>query len=65
MYKLFAKSEKEQEMHIQTIRIYIQDIEMEFSIEKFAMFIRKSGKKKETTEGIELLIQEKENYNYL
>ena len=44
---------------------------MEFGIKKFAMLIRKSGKR-ETTEGTELLnqesirtLEEKENYKYL
>ena len=41
--KLFAKNEKELETLIQTIRIYSQDRRMEFSIEKYAMLIMKSG----------------------
>ena len=35
--KLFAKNEKELKTLIQTVRIYSQDIGMEFSIEKCAM----------------------------
>ena len=37
--KLFAKNEKELETPIQTIRIYSQDIVIEFGIEKYAMLI--------------------------
>ena len=40
--KVFAKNEKELETLIQTIRIYIQDIGMEFGIEKGSMLIMKS-----------------------
>ena len=54
---------------IQTIRIYSQDIRIEFGIEKCATMIGKSGKI-ETMEGIELPNQENirtlgENYEYL
>ena len=69
--KIFAKKQKELETLIQTIRIYTQDIGMEFGIEKCAMLVMKNGKK-EITEGIELPSQEKirtlgekENYKYL
>ena len=41
--KLFAKSEKELKTLIQRIRIYSQNIGMEFSIEKCAMLIISSG----------------------
>ena len=51
--KIIAKNEKELEALIQTIRIYNQNIRMEFGIEKCAMLIIKSGKR-EQTEGIEL-----------
>ena len=40
------------------IIIYCQDIEIEFGIEKCAMFIMRYGKR-EITEGIEILNQEK------
>ena len=56
--KLFAKIEKELENLIQVVRIYSDDIGMEFGIEKCAMLIRKSGNR-QMTEGIELLNQEK------
>ena len=56
---------------IQTVRIYSQDTGIEFSIEKGAVLIMKSGKR-QTIEGIELQNQEKirmhgekETYNYL
>ena len=42
--KLLAKNEKELETLIHTVRIYIQDIGMEFGIEKCAMLIMKRGK---------------------
>ena len=41
--KLFAKNEKELETLIHAVRIYSQDIIMEFSIEKCAMLVMKSG----------------------
>ena len=43
--KLFAKNERELEILIETMRIYSQDIEMEFDIEKCAMLIMKIGKR--------------------
>ncbi len=71
MTSLFAKNEKELETLIQAVRIYSDDIEMEFNIEKQAMLIMKSGKQ-QMTEGIELPNQEKirtlgekETYKYL
>ena len=42
--KLFAKNEKELETLIHAVRIYNQDIEMEFGIEKWAMQVMQSGK---------------------
>ena len=69
--KLFEKSEKELETLIHTIRIYSQDIGMEFGIEKCALLVRKSGKR-HLTDGIELPNQDKirtlaenETYKYL
>ena len=43
--KLFAKNENELETLIRAVRIYSQDIGMEFSIEKCAMLVMKSGKR--------------------
>ena len=68
--KLFAKNEKELETLIKTVRIYSQDIGMEFAIEKCAMLVMGSGKR-HITEGVELPNQvirtpgEKETYKYL
>ena len=44
--KNFAKNEKQLETMVQTIRIYSQDIGMEFGIEKCAMLVIKRGEKK-------------------
>ena len=43
--KLFAKNEKELETLTQTIRMYSQDTGMDFSIEKCALLILRSGKR--------------------
>ena len=56
--KLFTKNEKELETLQRRVRIYSQDIEMEFGIEKCAMLIMKSGKR-QMMEGIELPNQKK------
>ena len=48
--KIFGKNEKELETLIQTIRIYSQDIVLEFCIEKCALLIMKSGKGKQWKE---------------
>ena len=69
--KLLAKNKKELEILIQTVRIYSQDIKIEFGIEKCAMLVMKSGKRR-MTEGVELPNQvkirtygEKETLKYL
>ena len=69
--KLFAKKEKELETLIHTIRIYSQDIGMEFGIEKCALPVMKSGKR-HLTDGIERpnqykirTLAENETYKYL
>ena len=51
-----AKNEKEWKTLIQTVRIYSQDIGIEFGIEQCAMLVMKSGKR-HMTEGVELLNQ--------
>ena len=51
--KLFAKNEIERETLIHVVRIYCQDIAMEFGIEKCAMLVMKSGKR-HMTDGMEL-----------
>ena len=43
--KLFVKKENELETLIHTVRIYSEDIGMEFGIEKCAMLVMKSGKR--------------------
>ena len=56
--KLFAKNEKELETLIHAVRIYSQDIGMEFGIEKCAMLVMKSGRR-QLTDGMELPNQDK------
>ena len=56
--KLFAKNVKELETLIHAVRIYYQDIGMEFGREKCAMLVMKSGKR-HLTDGIELPNQDK------
>ena len=56
--KLFVKNEKEQETLIHVVRIYSQDIGMEFVMGKCAMLVMKSGKR-HLTEGMELPNQNK------
>ena len=56
--KLFAKNEKELETLIHAVRIYSQDIGMEFGIEKCTMLVMKSGKR-HLIDGMELPNQDK------
>ena len=42
--KLYAKSEKDLESLIQTVRIFSEDIGMEFGLDKCAVMIMKRGK---------------------
>ena len=69
--KLFAKNEKELETLIHAVRIYSQDIGMEFGIEKCAMLVMKSAKQ-HMTDRMELpnhdkiiTLGENEIYKYL
>ena len=69
--KLFAKNEKELEILKHAVKIYSQDIGMEFDIEKCAMLVMKSGKRY-LTDGMELPNQDKirtlgenDTYKYL
>ena len=55
--KLFAKNEIELETLIHTVKIYNQDIGMEFGIEKCTMLVMKNGK--HLKDGKELSIQDK------
>ena len=54
---LFVKIEKELKTLIHTVRIYSQDIGMEFGIEKCAILVTKSGKRP-LTDGTELSNQD-------
>ena len=56
--KLFEKNEKELENQIPAVRIYSQDIGIEFGGEKCAMGVMKRGKR-HLTNGIKLPNQEK------
>ena len=58
--KLFAKNEKTNKLKtlIHAVRIYSQDIGMKFGIEKFSLFVMKSGKQ-HLTNGTELPNQDK------
>ena len=69
--KLFTINEKEQETLIHAVRIYSQNIGMEFRIEKCAMLVIKSGKR-HLTDAVDLPNQnkirtlgEKKMYKYL
>ena len=42
--KLFSKSKMALDSLIQTLRIFSEDIGMQFGIDKFAMFVMKKGK---------------------
>ena len=69
--KLFVKNKKELETLTHAVRIYSQDIGMEFGIEKCAMLIMKNGKW-QMTGGMEQpnqekirILGEKKAYKYL
>ena len=69
--KLFAKNEKDLETLKHTVRIFSQDIGMEFGIEKCVMLVMKSGKRHRTA-WMELpnqdkirTLRENETYKYL
>ena len=57
-HQLFAKNEKALETLIHAVRIYSQDLRMEFGIEKCALFVMKSGKR-HLTNRMELPNQDK------
>ena len=42
--KLHSRSEKRLDYLVQTVRVFSEDIEMEFGIEKCAMLVMKKGK---------------------
>ena len=69
--KLFVKNEKELETLIQAVRIYSQDIRIEFGIEKCSMVVMKSSKR-HLTDGMKLpnhdkikMLGEKKMFKYL
>ena len=69
--KLFANNVKELETLIHAVRMYSQDIGMEFGMDKYAMYVMKSGKQ-HMTDGMELpnhdkirTLGENETYKYL
>ena len=69
--RLFAKNEKELETLIHVVRIFSQNIGVEFVIENYAMLVMKSGKR-HLTDGMELPNQDKirtfrvkKNFKYL
>ena len=69
--KLHSRIEKGLDSWIQTIRVFKEDIGMEFGIEKYAMFVKEKGKIVKSV-GIELpdgqvikSLQERESYKYL
>ena len=69
--KLYNRSEKELDSLEQTVRVFTEDIGMEFGIEKCTMLVMEKGKIVKSV-GIELpdgkvikSLQEGESYNYL
>ena len=69
--KLNSRSEKELDSLVQTVRVFSEDIGMEFGIEKYAMLVTEKGKIVKSV-GIELpngkvikSLQEGESYKYL
>ena len=58
--KLFAKNQKELETLIHAVKIYSQDMEMEFGIEKCAMLIINS-RKRHITDGRNITIKSRQN----
>ena len=69
--KLYSQSEEELDSLVQTVRVFSEDIGMEFGIEKCAMLVMKKGKIVKSV-GIELpdgkvikSLQEGESYKYL
>ena len=52
--KLYSRNEKELDSVVQTIRVFSEDIGMEFGIEKYAMLVIEKGKIVKSV-GMELL----------
>ena len=69
--KLYAKTEKELNSLVQTVRVFSEDIGMKFSIEKCSMLVIKKGKKVKS-DGINLpndtvrkALRDGERYKYV
>ena len=69
--KLYSRSEKGLDLLVQTVRVFSEDIAMEFGIEKSAMLVMEKGKIVKSV-GMELpdgkvikSLQESESYKYL
>ena len=69
--KSYSRSEKGLDSLVQTVRVFSEDIEMEFGIEKCAMLLMEKGKTVKSV-GVELpdgkvikSLQEGESYKYL
>ena len=64
--KLFAKNDKESEILIQVVRIYSQNIGMEFGKEKYAMLITThDGMNRATKPRKDQNVRRKRTYKYL
>ena len=68
--KLYSRSEKGLDSLVQTVRVFSEDVGMEFGIERCAMLVMEKGKIVKSV-GIELpngevikTLQESENYKY-
>ena len=68
--KLYSRIEKGLDLLVQTVRVFSEDIRMEFGIEKCAMLVMEKGKIRKSV-GIELpdgkvinSLQEVESYKY-
>ena len=69
--KLYSRSEKRMDSLVQTVRVFSEDIGMEFGIEKCVMLVMEKGKIVKSA-GVELpddkiikSLQERESYKYL
>ena len=69
--KSYSRSEKGLDSLVQTVRVFSEDIEMEFGIEKCAMLLMEKGKTVKSV-GVELpdgkvikSLEEGESYKYL
>ena len=69
--KLYAKTEKELDSLVQTVRVFSEDIGMKFSIEKCSMLVMKRGKKVKSDEiklpddTVMKALRDGEGYKYL